>query len=43
MSDADIANEVNNFSQQNIMLNASMMAQAHQNSINSAMVSQLLG
>lgn len=43
MNDADIANEINNFFQQNIMLNASMITQAHQNSINSAMVSQLLG
>lgn len=43
MSDADIANEASNFSQQNILLNASLMTQAHKNSINAAMVSQLLG
>jgi flagellin-like hook-associated protein FlgL len=43
MSDADIANEASNFSQQNILLNASLMTQAHKNSVNAAMVSQLLG
>jgi flagellin len=43
MGDADIANQINNFSQQNIMLNASMLAQVHLNSVNSARVSQLLG
>ncbi|WP_345993350.1 flagellin [Sulfurimonas sp. HSL-1716] len=43
LSDADIAKESTNFAQQNIMLNASLIAQAHKSSINSAMVSQLLG
>ncbi len=43
MSDADIAKESTNFAQQNIMLNASLMAQSHKNSVNAARVSQLLG
>ena len=43
ISDTDIAKEVNNFAQQNIMLNASLMAQAHKNNISAAMVSQLIG
>ncbi len=43
MSDADIANEINNFSKQNLMLNASLLSQVHLNSVNAARVSQLLG
>ncbi len=43
MSDSDIANEINNFSQQNILLNASLLSQAHLQTINASRVSQLLG
>ena len=43
MSDAEIAKEATIFAQQDIMLNASLIAQAHKNSINAARVSQLLG
>ena len=43
VSDSDIAQQLNNFSQNNLMLNASLITQAHRSSINSAMVSQLLG
>lgn len=43
ISDTDIANSVTNYQQQNLQLNASLMTQAHINSLNSAMISQLLG
>ena len=43
MSDADMAKESANFAQQHMMLNASLMVQAHANSVNAARVSQLLG
>jgi flagellin len=43
MSDTDVADTVKNFQNQNLQLNASLMAQAHINTLNSAMISQLIG
>lgn len=43
MSDIDMAKEVTNYKQEGIMLNASLMAQSHQNTISAERVSQLLG
>lgn len=42
MSDIDMAKEVTNYRQEGIMLNAALMAQSHQNSINAERVSRLL-
>jgi hypothetical protein len=42
MSDIDMANEVMNYRQEGIMLNASLLAQSHQNTISADRVSQLL-
>lgn len=42
MSDIDMAKEVTNYRQESIMLNASLIAQSHQNTISADRVSQLL-